>query len=1330
MASLGEQIKRAEDVIKKFDDTLTTTEFIDNYQEALQIFDKANKESREIERTKGEDARTDPTYKRLLRLRMKLTKVLDKKENQYKSSRLRKRLKQKLEELNEEYKEATAWNKPREGLTDQDRQEISFLINKITENAREADSLVERLPPGEGKDAILGILDQKDAHIEKLRALIAPKIVQSIPKIVQSVVSKIVQPPMSAQLIADDADIQRRRDLTMGAFNDFLQDFRNTVDFKSKQQKIGNLSLQIVRLRKILSDAERLYDTNKSDLLGKTIATLKRDIIYTENVEREEGQKIYKEIEDQKVKLPPGPAKSGALIPGSFIHLRETSNPFSPSILQSDPDDPSSTPVSPFIPPSPPARVTRTSAGAAPLPLASPVVKTVTPKLVKTPSAPVSKPGGMPKPKVEGDPDFFFRLLRSQSALEEVRIVQSLFEEVKVWADPNNKSQLSELIKLQLELSRQMVAISCRFIAEKNADWPTLTHYIDTLPPQINLACEGIKKLLEDIAKGLPIGDESEAIRRTQNWLEVLEKENIRFSLVNSIYTSVYNAIKTMIENVEDLNKLTPEEKQFVAEYDATVLRNVAAQVVQFPRLRMPEIVAGSVPHVQPAIAAAKAINALLGDYSHEKAIDVPTVDKGSFTERFFKTNPNVKNLTSAFDKRSAALLKKAKLGQSAEISKALTDRRTVQLTQSQEITYKSDLAGKLPPFFPVQVVDSLLPFVLAANLIFTVNPNTVDGSPTFVPVDTQRLENIDLFMEMTILMSQPERLLADNLELTFGVGDHGYFAEPEGVRIVGRFARVLEDLPDWTRKIEKISETKVSEDQVKYIERAMLSIISVITDYCAIRTAQAGGICDIIPDFTSTAPGSNNLSRANAIMKMALAALAESSKSVLGRPLENFAKQVVRVMSNLGAQTIRLTKGDIKGSFVESPVKEGTAEERLIESIDAIRALFQGVDRNATGRTLSSDLVDTFLDRLAEVIRDLSVVAAAPANTIIADELSTIVSDLEKAMDRMRERQKDPTDSSKVGHGAWLEGKHILDPNFLKTLKTATSGSPTSVLTRKIAELYRDVAFVVAADLKSGWGKRDIPIFGSLVRSKQAKILPSQGTVDFAMKTPGLQNLSPLIDKTKLVEELAAQKKLIGGKESFDNLGKALKILYGTQVTKVAINYRRLVHFLKISDNVSNMIVVLAPLVVWELVDGLLGKGILTSIQDKWIRHMVYQLYDEMQNENLSVGTEDLGKAIAAIIPRIPTAIVVDEVRVAQSIFNLVKQAATFKTRPSETDILRILIAEVTVAAATQLGALTRTVPGSSIILQQAVASGIARVGPFPGGSIPAWTGVSLPTK
>lgn len=896
-----------------------------------------------------------------------------------------------------------------------------------------------------------------------------------------------------------------------------------------------------------------------------------------------------------------------------------------------------------------------------------------------------------------GDADFLFRLQTVMAVFEELRFAEALYRK----NFPMGNINLNELINNSKSTITIAVLHTCRFLAASLSDvaWTGITQLVEAV--RLAVLTLNTSSLTGSIPDLTPVNQKIKAARDAFVLSSLPDSPEI-LNIIKAV-VSIVQAIQNSID--ESMIVLTDSQKVFIVEYDSVVIRNVAASAVGRSTMRLPQADAATMNAVEPSIREAAKLK--LPEPTADTTNIIAEQRPSRAGSSFFNSGPSVSDLGSAFDKESAAILSRTGLGRSAEISGILTSKRDVEIKRSLGITYVSDIDGNLKPTLPEQVTEGLLPFMLVANAILTASSNPVDGSPQLVPEALARIHSIDMILSLTILMSDSRRLLADNLELTFGAGYHGYFVEPTGIKVLERIAKVVADMPEWTKKIGGFSIDKTSESNMTYVERAMLSVVSVINDYCAVCRPDAKGICDLVSSFSEPAGSITNKTRVSALRRMADSALSANPRSVFGTSLARLCDVIDGLLANPANNRKRLDNIDIKGEFVKSRQGEGSAQERTYEAMNAIHKAVAGVDYNKADSVININLVIDILGNLDNLVRDMTaVVEAAPKPLLPDQQLSEVVKDLTEALKYIRDR----VDGKTTLVTTWPQARKALDPNFLN----AFVGFNDEIIPM-IKTLYRDIGFVVRSRyIGTPRQKGQIP-----------KTLPVAGTEDFALKTPAMQSLPKQIVKRDLVTAIVKNfPRIPGTKEWYDNLGRALQDVYGSQTTPTAVPYDDLARALAATGaiTVPQMDLVLERVALPVLTGQLSGVTVPPMIINlDELAQIVYA--------DVFIGTEILAKAIANIVPvLVRLSIGLDAKILGPAIVDAVREAKREKTTLTSSDITNLLISEAVIAGAPETIKMLTARESERESVQRRLAEAIGRVGSFRGGPPPAWTGVTLP--
>lgn len=932
----------------------------------------------------------------------------------------------------------------------------------------------------------------------------------------------------------------------------------------------------------------------------------------------------------------------------------------------------------------------------------------------------------VPSPPVpEGDPNLFTRLLSAQSVFEDLRQMLAAVRATSIWHSDFNREQLGKYVVLNLRLAKQAVLACLRFISEK-ADAPSvptsLLADIDTIRELIN------KSVLPNISTYLEQNENHQEIKFPDGTLARLEQLLRQFTEIRqenlTQQTIDYTIVaEELLNDIGDdmppsLTTLTKAQLDFVKYFDAVAIRNVAAVGVGRALMEFPRI---DDPAVKEAVQRALESRVNLRRFSPRASSPVITSPKTPrnwripFIER---KEPSVKDLGSGFGKKADEILKRSSLNQSPEAVEALFKKRSLQLKSSLPLSYVSDMNGTDKPVMPTQVIDSLLPFVLISNILLGVQSSS-DGSP-FVDVDgIEKMRNIEDLMKIVVLMSDSRRLLADNLEVTFRASNFGYFVEPAGIKILEKVTQVVGEIPSWTKNIEKISPAKASDKDIIYLEKAMSSIVLVIDEYCSICNPQTGGLCDLLPQFFNPIPAGTEVT--NATRSLALRQIAERAKfsnplSVLGTPVIRLCAAIDQVMTNVN--NIRPRDKSLAKKLEKS---EGTAEERAIKSMEAIHDLLKGVDYNAANTVIDWSIIKKFLQHLEDIIRDLTTVekvqrAIEPAK---ANDIALIIGDLQAALIKVRKNSE-----YKAQISSWVEGNRILD-NSINLPNWPNDGGFGKIIRSGLflKTLYQDITFVADKEVRRDAAQelRD--------KEKVGKTLPASKTLEYVKSIIDGLVLPSVIDKTELAQQIYSQSDPLpvwNGRAWYDMLSKALNDVYGGQNIKTKIDYKELVADTIVIDTVSRMEQQLIKSALPSLVETMTRVKPSPATLD--VAHLGEKLYEELAPLKLNLQTELLAKAVADVLPRIPTGVTLDFNKVAKDLAEAVQIAASKNHKPSALDITRILVADVAVAGTQATTEDLTSIPDRKTAIQEQLAAAIARVGGFAGGPPPAWTGVVLP--
>ena len=339
--------------------------------------------------------------------------------------------------------------------------------------------------------------------------------------------------------------------------------------------------------------------------------------------------------------------------------------------------------------------------------------------------------------------------------------------------------------------------------------------------------------------------------------------------------------------------------------------------------------------------------------------------------------SPRVSDLGREYKDKAADILRKGDLGSSRRIEEILASRRAAQIAKTIPPSYSADLAAKAIPEFPIEVADSLKPFVVIANSILSAVSSSANGEPIIRPDSVKRIQAIDSIMSLVQLMSNPTRLLADNLETTFSAGDFGYFVQPNGIKALSRMAALLENLPKWNKEIEKFNSDKVNDTKMSYVERAILTTVADMKSYCDVCLPSAGGICEALSKFDTSLTDNN--ARLDTLDGVATILRSTYKDSVLAGPITQLVAAIRPLMSNVDASRIRipsLDSGD-RSKIAEVEIS-GTGPERITYRVNKFEQLlqaatpdtmtkiaeFEKVSNNLAKKELETDELTSRLDK------------------------------------------------------------------------------------------------------------------------------------------------------------------------------------------------------------------------------------------------------------------------------------------------------------------------------------------------------------------------------
>lgn len=909
-------------------------------------------------------------------------------------------------------------------------------------------------------------------------------------------------------------------------------------------------------------------------------------------------------------------------------------------------------------------------------------------------------------PPPVGDPNFLTLLRSVQVLVEQTRITEARINEIittgVVW-EGNNSNIIHKWLEYAKDLGKLVVTASARFAAQNRID-PAVPSNLIT---RIDEAVLGIRVTLKEIDRGL-----DENSRHVETGLPP-DIEAILAPIPGNLFTtmnlgttpdaiSAMTAVQPAITSIRDsvytsMTTLSSPEFDFVVNFDTTVLWNVAAQAVRRPLMSLPDKLPPS-PAVRDAIDEALNINNALRGIAvraSREEIKAPTkVEKKTLRERFpwlpggGDKEPDVRVLSAPIDKAAEKLLEKSGLGQSAESVRLLKQRREGQIKNATPLDYVSDLTGSNgPPIFPLTSIVSLLPFVLTVNILLAVG-ETAGGAARLDTADIDRIRTIDSMREMVIVMSEAKRLLADNLEATFRASTYGYFVEPSGIKAIEGIFQVLTDLPVWTKKINSMNPTRDKEEDIIFTERAMLSTVTAMSNYCAVCNPGAGSVCDLVVEFNN--PATTNLTRAEVLREMAMAAENAHQYSVLGKPLIALCDAVDLLLTNPNYVNVRRPTLDYSGSgSVKKSVN--TAEDRLDESIDGIHKLLSGVDYSNPTRPLSQDLIEKIVINLDDIVRDLRAIQRASSSSLV----ETVANDFATALKQIKSRldgKGTPSDD------IWKEADRLSrDPSIITRLSVPGSPSSWTTAVSKLPQLYTDVAFIVQSKYK-------ISVLGR--RQPTSKNLPIGAGVK---NIPGLDKLPPLVNKESLIKALGDTTGVDTARLAI--LGEAINRVYGTQITPTQVDYDAIAHGFEAASNIEDMQVELIFSALPILVDHLARKSISST-------YPIGDIGAELYTSGLIIPTQDLGTALSEVLSRIPPGINLDSTRVANAIVDTARKT---KTIPRIDELVKILITQVTIASLSSTA--TTVSPSVPSDFQERLAAALIRVG---GRLPPAWTGIT----